>query len=387
MNSNQKHSSIHQNWFRWLLFLGGWLIIGTLIVGAFYLTDLFKESPRPVILILTRGLLPIYLCGFLAPPVIILSRKFPLDKENWKSRIWLHLIAAFVFSITHYFLLDIIFRNVMQQFMFFPRGFAIPPRLPFSESPGFGLNLQLIFFFLRNINLAFFIYWVIAVASHAFGYYKKFQERELQTSKLEAQLAKEQLQLLRNQLQPHFLFNTLHTLSSLIYEDVKAADKMIRQLSELLRKTLDHSDEQEITLNQEIEQLGYYLEIMKTRFQNRLFVEMRIPGEVKNAMIPNLILQPLVENAIKHGLEQSTEIGKINITAIKVDEKILIEIEDNGPGLNAKNNENQTQGIGLVNTRKRLDQLYGNEYKFELKNVESGGLKVTLEIPFHTNPF
>jgi len=275
----------------------------------------------------------------------------------------------------------------MQQFMFFPRGFSIPPRFPFAEAPGFSLNLQLIFFFLRNINLAFFIYWVIAGASHAFGYYKKFQERELQTSRLEAQLAKEQLQLLRNQLQPHFLFNTLHTLSSLIYEDVKAADKMIRQLSELLRKTLDHSDEQEITLNQEIEQLGYYLEIMKTRFQNRLFVEMRIPGEVKNAMIPNLILQPLVENAIKHGLEQSTEIGKINITAIKVDEKILIEIEDNGPGLNAKNNENQTQGIGLVNTRKRLDQLYGNGYKFELKNVESGGLKVILEIPFHTKPF
>ncbi len=387
MNSNQKHSSFHQNWFRWLLFLGGWIIIGALLVATFFLTDLFKESPRPVIMLLTRGLLPIYLCGFLAPPVIILSRRFPLDKENWKSRIWLHLIAAFVFSITHYFLLDITFRTVMQQLMFFPRGFSVPPRLPFSESPGFGLNLQLIFFFLRNINLAFFIYWVIAGASHAFGYYKKFQERELQTSRLEAQLVREQLQLLRNQLQPHFLFNTLHTLSSLIYEDVKAADKMIRQLSELLRKTLDHSDKQEITLNQEIEQLGYYLEIMRTRFQDRLFVEIKIPGETKNAMIPNLILQPLVENAIKYGLEASTEIGKINITARKVDEKILIEIEDNGPGLNVKNNENQTLGIGLVNTRKRLDQLYGNEYNFELKNVESGGAKVILEIPFHTKQF
>ena len=353
-------------------------------MGTFYLTDLFQESPRPVILILTRGFLPIYLCGFLAPPVIVLSRKFPLDKENWKSRIWLHLIAAFVFSITHYFLLDIIFRNVMQQLMFFPRGFAIPPRLPFSESPVFGLNLQLIFFFLRNINLAFFIYWVIAVASHAFGYYKKFQERELQTSKLEAQLAREQLQLLRNQLQPHFLFNTLHTLSALIYEDVQAADKMIRQLGELLRKTLDHSDEQEITLNQEIEQLGYYLEIMKTRFQSRLFVEMKIPNETKNAMIPNLILQPLVENAIKHGLEASTEIGKIKITVEKKDEMLIIEIEDNGPGLKAKDNEMQPKGLGLMNTKKRLSQLYKKDHKFELINIDSGGLNVRLEIPFHT---
>src|SRR5262249_40591374 len=199
---------------------------------------------------------------------------------------------------------------------------------------------------------------------------------ELKASQLEARLAQAQLQALKMQLHPHFLFNTLHAISALMRKDVEEADRMITRLSDLLRLTLENVGAQEATLRQELEILGRYLEIEQRRFGDRLQVKMEIEPETLDARAPNLILQPLVENAIRHGIAPRSAPGLIEIRASRAGDKLELQVRDNGVGLPTDHREPIKEGVGLANTRARLEQLYGAAYRFEVNNFYRCGMIV-----------
>jgi two-component system, LytTR family, sensor kinase len=225
-------------------------------------------------------------------------------------------------------------------------------------------------------------YAVIVGGYYAFDYYQKFRERELQAVQLEGRLAQSELQNLKMQLHPHFLFNTLHAISVLMQENVTAANRMLVRLSELLRLTLDNAGTQETTLKQELEFLQRYLEIEQTRFSDRLTVQTEIDPATLDARVPNLLLQPLVENAFRHGIARRAGKGLVEIRARREGESLRLEVRDNGPGLHTDRQERLAQGVGLSNTRARLAQLYGEASNFTIGNAVGGGVLVTVVIPF-----
>ena len=228
------------------------------------------------------------------------------------------------------------------------------------------------------------IYWVILLINYTFDYYRRFQEGEVKASRLEAQLAQAELQALKMQLQPHFLFNTLHSISALLHKDVNAADTMIARLGDFLRLTLENAGTQEVSLQEEIEFLRCYLEIERMRFRDRLTVHINIEPAVFGARVPNLILQPIVENAIRHGIAPRSRPGRIEIYARRQDSILQVQITDDGPGLPVNGNSKGIlkEGVGLANTQARLQQIYGKAHRLDLANAPMGGLTVTLEIPF-----
>jgi LytS/YehU family sensor histidine kinase len=225
------------------------------------------------------------------------------------------------------------------------------------------------------------IYWVIVTVTHAMVYYQRYVQRELRAAELERMLTQSKLQALQMQLNPHFLFNTLHAISTLMHTDVKAADKTITRLSDLLRYALDKSDVQEVPLKDELKFLDGYLEIQQTRFGERLTVQKSISPDVLEAQVPNLILQPIVENAIRHGIEPNAKPGVLELSACRKENQLELQVNDNGAGL-SEDAANRAR-IGLSNTRTRLEQLYGAAQKFTLENRPNGGVAATLIIPFH----
>ena len=207
--------------------------------------------------------------------------------------------------------------------------------------------------------------------------------------RLQAQLAEARLDALRRQLDPHFLFNTLHAVSSLVERDPRGVRRMITRLSELLRHSIEVSGEPEVPLRQELELLGRYLDIMPVRFQGRLEVETRVDDRALDALVPNLILQPLVENAIKHGVEQLTGPGRICIEAEHADGQVVLRVRDNGPGVDGgvpagAPLATRPGRVGLRNTVARLEQLYGTEQRFTLRLAEDGGAVAEVRLPYHT---
>jgi signal transduction histidine kinase len=219
---------------------------------------------------------------------------------------------------------------------------------------------------------------------HAIDYYRRYRSRELRASYLGAQLAQTKLQLLRTQLQPHFLFNTLNAVSALMHEDLDAADEMLAALGDLLRAALHGDVAEEVSLLQEVELARCYLDIMKLRFGGELGVSVNIAPDVREALVPNMLLQPLVENAVLHGIARRRNGGSIMVSAERMDGSLLITVLDDGPGLPDGWEETSHSGVGLRNTRSRLNRLYGSRQRIDIANRAEGGLRLTLTIPFHT---
>jgi signal transduction histidine kinase len=245
--------------------------------------------------------------------------------------------------------------------------------------PTLSFNVLMLFFAAKLNNNIFFYAAILAVA-HVLRYYRQLRARELLSSQLEAKLAQTQLQILKMQLDPHFLFNTLNAISALIHQDVELADRMIARLGDLLRSTLENANRQEVPFKQELDFIQPYLEIEKARLGARLSVDLDIDPAVMDAKVPNLLLQPLVENAIRHGIAVVPGPGRIKIHAARDNGSLRVTIADSGPGLKAA--PDAAKGIGLANTRARLEKLYGARQRLDLSQGPDGGLQVDITIPF-----
>jgi two-component sensor histidine kinase len=234
-------------------------------------------------------------------------------------------------------------------------------------------------------SLDILVYWSLLSVCQTIISFRRVQERERREAALEARLTRSKLQSLRMQINPHFLFNTLNAISTLVYVNPRAADEMIADLSELLRSSLDSANEQEITLARELEFIRHYIGIEKKRFGDRLVVEERIAPEVMNVMVPALILQPLVENAIRHGIEPQRAPGTVTVEASREGRDILLRVIDNGRGLtpNRRDEGSERGGIGLANARARLRELYGANQSLELMEREPQGCIVQIRLPYH----
>jgi two-component system, LytTR family, sensor kinase len=232
----------------------------------------------------------------------------------------------------------------------------------------------------------FYKYWLIVIIYWALDYYRKYRQREVEAAQLESKLAQAQLQALKMQLHPHFLFNTLHAVSMLNFTDVDAANRIIVQLSDLLRLTLENSGAQEIRLRGELDFLRRYLDIEQTRFHDRLSVEIDADPKLLDAYVPNLVLQPLVENAIRHGVGQLARPGRIVVRAARNANDLLLEVRDDGAGLPDGWQIDRNAGIGLSTTVARLRQLYGNRQQFTMANLPDGGTAARITIPLTFTP-
>ena len=233
------------------------------------------------------------------------------------------------------------------------------------------------YWLVSTLALQFFVYCAIVAAAHGVVYYERSRERD----HLAARLADVRLQLLSMQLQPHFLFNTLNTIAELFHEDPEAADYMIAGLSDLLRRTLELGPTQEIPLHAELDLLGRYLDIQKARFGDRLVVTIVVDDDARIASVPVLLLQPLVENAIRHGLAERVSSGRIDIAARRDGARLVITVTDDGLGA-ATQIASGNERVGLGNTRARLEALYGSQHRLELANAPERGARVSLEVPF-----
>ena len=223
-------------------------------------------------------------------------------------------------------------------------------------------------------------YWIFVAGYSGFTYYLRFKERETHSKQLERQLARAQLDVLKMQLHPHFLFNTLQAVSTLMARDVEAADRIILKLCDLLRMSLIRSARQEVTLREELEFLQGYIDIERIRFGDRLEVREEIAQDTLDAMLPSLVLQPLVENAVNHGISRIAAQGKITLKAVIENSSLIIEVRDNGPGLRSEHAKSPSR-LGLSNTRERIERLYGGRGSIELISPEEGGALVRLKIP------
>jgi len=317
---------------------------------------------KPVSLELTYALI----WAALTPLIVWMAQRFRLERGRISSNLLIHIFCGLFIGVATRMVHDLVFYYLIYD----------------SNRP---LSLM---WLLQNAFLIFdygaMSYWLILVIVYALESSQRSQQIELRASRLQAQLAQSQLQALKMQLHPHFLFNTLNSISALMNKNTSAADTMIARLGDFLRLTLDNSGKQEVSLYEELQFLKCYLEIERIRFQDRMSVKMDIEAETLEARLPNLILQPIVENAICHGLQPQDMPGQIEIESKRLNGHLRVAITDNGPGLSSKEGSDSLarRGVGLTNTEARLRQFYGHDYRFELKNGKEAGLTVTIEIPF-----
>ncbi|HJR07491.1 MAG TPA: histidine kinase [Pyrinomonadaceae bacterium] len=362
------------------ILLGVWTLIGLTFACLSFFGTLAISGPSHVNLVglFVWNLLAFYLWALLTPLIALLARRYRLDRQHWPRSLVVHLPASLLFPALHLCL-------------YLPL-FSLAGGMLTKEYPTFLALFRYHLF--ANLPVAVSIYWLVLIAINALDYYHSFRIAEVKASELRAQLAQAQLRALKMQLHPHFLFNTLNSISALLHRDTEAADQMVARLGDFLRLTLENSGDQEVTLEQEIEFLRCYLEIETVRFHDRLSVETDIEPQTLQARVPNLILQPLVENAIRHGISRQSAPGRLAIRAARRGERLFVQVEDNGPGLALISEGGSTHtsahtatrtpsgGVGLANTRARLEHLYGADQRLELTRATPRGMIVTLEIPF-----
>ena len=354
-----------RNRLKWLIIVGFWTFFGLLTS-----TQLYLSLSREGINIELWRILGASLCGWwpwipATAIVLMLGRRFPVERGNWGRNVPIHFLAAALITIAQ----GAVFTYAQQVFS------------PFGQEgtrrPFWGMLLGRA---ISQFHYALIIYAAILGLGTAVRYYFRYREGEFRAAQLETRLAQAQLQTLKMQLQPHFLFNTLNGIAGLVRDSRnKAAVDMLAGLSDLLRYTLENAGKQEVPLKEELEFLELYLDIQQMRFSDRLRVDMHVSPETLDAMVPNLILQPLVENAIRHGISKRTASGTVSVKAERDDGLLRITIFDDGPGLTEGK---PVEGVGLSNTRARLEQLYGDRQRFTIAERKGGGCEVSLVMPF-----
>jgi sensor histidine kinase YesM len=343
-----------------------WSVVGLAIASEIYLSSNFLGRSITWGEAISDSLEDWYVYGVLSLPVVWLARRFPPERGSRWVTAAIHLAAAMAFSLAF-----ILVRTLVGEVD------GLLTREPASFAEIFHPLL------VRTFPFNLLVYGVILSVSHALDYYRKYHERTVQTLELEKHLTEARLQALLHQLKPHFLFNTLNGIASLMHTDVDAADRMLVRLSELLRITMSHTGAPQTTLREEVAFLERYLDIEKIRFRNRLEVVIAVDEDAIDAQVPSLILQPIVENAMRHGVEPHARMGLIELRGTRQEGNLVLTVSDNGAGI--VDGAPKREGIGVANTRARLIELYGERQKFELVNKPEGGLCVRITIPFSTS--
>ncbi len=303
----------------------------------------------------------------LTPFVLYMAGRFPLEPAHRKRNILVHIAASLSIAL---------FQRIGYEAVVM--SLNATEKWPFSWQRLFQLTIG---FF----DYGLLVYWIIVLMHQALEYTRVIKEEEVRASALKTQLVEAQLQTLKMQLHPHFLFNTLHSISELIHEDIEAADTMIARLGDFLRLTLKNSGQQMVTLQKDLESMQCYFAIERARFQEALSMQMEIEPQTLDALVPSFLWQPIVENSIHHGIATSSRRGRIIVRAKRRDATLHLEVEDNGTGLaDDGNSPRYKEGIGLANTRAILHHIYGPAHRLHLANAPGGGVVVTMEIPFRT---
>ncbi|HKS10640.1 MAG TPA: histidine kinase [Pyrinomonadaceae bacterium] len=347
-------SLVQKYWKAACVVVGCWTFLALLFTPQTYLSNLRAPTPLTWSQALGATLALFYVWAALTPFVLWLGGRFAFERPRLLRNLLVHLVLCVPVSLAHILLLQ----NVNAIVLAWSHTYRPP------------VPLVALFVGLGATNVM--VYWGIIAVSQAVNYFRKYQEREFR-------LAQAQLQALRMQLHPHFLFNTLNAIAELVYSDPKTADRSIVSLSELLRFSLESEKSQEVTLKKEIDFLEKHVEIQQTLMRDRLRVKMNIDPETLDARVPNMLLQPLVENAIKHGISPRPEGGNIEVYARRLDGKLYVEITDDGLGMPEQEDGN---GLGLVNTRERLRHLYGEAQDFNLSSFPGRGVTIRISLPF-----
>ncbi len=345
----------------WTLAFVFWTVVGLLMFGYQYLDVVVRNGSDPFYETLIEELTGSYSTGLLTLGIIWLARTIHGQELNWMRAVAVHATAAPFYSALHTSMLwgsRIVVWNVLNLGSY--RYGTMPTRY-FMELPNDLLD-----------------YFILASLIHLVISYRASRQDEVEFARLERELTQARLQALEGQLRPHFLFNALNTVSSLMYRDVASADRVLAQLGDLLRSSLKSDDTHEVTLKEEIATLELYLAIMRARFGDRLTVNVTIDRRVEDALVPHLLLQPLVENALKHGDPGGDALAHIEVRADRHAESVVLSVEDNGNGVPEHGIE---FGVGLENTAARLEHLYPSTHTLSIENG-SRGLKVEVSLPY-----
>ena len=343
------------------LIFAAWTVFGLITANQFYMQSGLRGDPAPWGHVLRHGLFEAYLWAFATLAIFWLARRFPLERGRMLRSVAVHLFVALVFSLLRVVVMVELSRQVEW----------LPERSYYRQFWGWSHQYLLYHALLLGI-------------AHAVLYHGRYRERERAAERLAAGLTEARLQALKMQLQPHFLFNTLNAISALIPPEARPARRMVARLGDLLRISLEHEATQEVTLREELAFLQPYLEIEQARLEDRLTVAMEVAPETLDARVPHLLLQPLVENAIRHGIAPRIEPGRVEISATRGagDGFLHLEVRDDGPGVAGDPRARTRKGVGLANIQSRLEQLYDGRHRFELVNHPEGGVVVRIALPF-----
>jgi two-component system, LytTR family, sensor kinase len=345
------------------LLLAAWLAVVFVFAMQWFVYDAARGDADPFRYYLWWSC---YAWGVLTPVVVTFAYHKPINAVTWKRALPLHLGASFVLVAS-----EISIEAMLGQL-------RMHNDLSVQEA--------LRHYFTRHAQVSLLTYWMLVGAVQLYRMRDEAHRRELRSSKLEAELSAAQLEVLRAQIHPHFLFNTLQAATTLIHEDPNGAEDILLRLSELLRVSVDESRIQEVPLERELEVLDLYLGIQARRFGDRLRFEASIDQNVRDCMVPVLVLQPLVENAIRHGIGKHKGSDTVSVRAFQEGEFLRLEIRNLNSSLEDTSAGLLGRGVGLANTRARLEQLYGNRQEFGLRNLEPTGVCAELSIPLRSAP-
>jgi two-component system, LytTR family, sensor kinase len=331
-----------------------------------YLDDLSRQRTGTFGIRFLEEATGVYIVFLLLPLIFLYARRYLFNRVSPIKQIAMHILGSVAFSALHTALMALS-RQILS------------PLLGMGKY-NYGI---MSYRYPMEFSNDFVGYTVTVLAYYAFERYRISQAEKLAASELQTKLAQAQLENLRLQVQPHFLFNTLNTISSVMYEDIKTADAMITQLSDLLRLTLQASRSHEIPLGEELEIARLYLDLMQKRYESKLRVTYSIDPSLNGLLVPQLILQPLLENSLRHGMKSGSAMD-LSIAAHREDGSLILQVSDNGSGL-GMTEPGKVLGLGLSNIRDRLAQLYGERQQFSISNRNGGGAEVTLRVPLHTS--
>lgn len=366
-------------WLIWAVSFAVWTFVTLAATLSIY--ELYRSMGKPMSISETLGMECSQILTYapLTPFVFAFALRYPLQRKNWKRRYLAYLAGGLVFSLVH-----ISLRSLTPYGTWDLQTNRWVSVIWDAGAHAFHFKWDIFWgLFLRNVvDDITGVFVPIVLVGHVVSYYRRFRERELHTAQLEGQLAKAHLQALKSQLQPHFLFNTMHSISALMLIDVRAADKVMTRLSDLLRMSLENDGSQLTTLSRELEFVSAYLQIEKVRFEDRLNIVFDIAPDTLDALVPHLLLQPLAENAVRHGISKRVEQGEIRISTSHDQQQLYLAVRDNGPGLNLSDRGSFREGLGLRTTRERLRTLYGEEQSVDIRSAPGEGVEINIRIPF-----